>query len=351
MLLFIIKRLFYGFWVIIGVTIVVFLIFHVLPGDPADAIAGRMRREEDRQRIRQEYNLDKPVLYQLILYFNDVSFLSFHDNTPQAQQKYRFTPLVPFGNKVMVWKAPYLRESFQSHLPVTDIVLNDLKGTFWLSVAAMTFATFFGIALGLVSALHQSRWLDHVLITTSVLGISAPSFITAIVIQVFFGYYLSEWTGLPGHGSLFEKDANGVSQLFLKNLILPAITLGIRPLAIIMQITRNSMIDVLSQDFIRTAKAKGAGQWSIVFKHALKNALNPVITAVTGWLASLMAGAFFVEYIFNFHGLGYDTIEAVKNKDLPLVMGATIVVAIFFVFVNIFVDLLYALIDPRIKLQ
>jgi ABC-type dipeptide/oligopeptide/nickel transport system permease component len=351
MLLFIVRRLFYGLLVIIGVTIVVFCIFHVLPGDPADAIAGRMRREEDRQQIRKAYHLDRPVAYQLLLYFNDLSFLSAHENTPDNEKKYHYQPLLTLGNEVFVAKVPYLRESFQSHQPVSQIILNDLKGTLWLAVAAMVFATVLGVGLGLVSALNQSRWLDHTLLTTSVLGISAPSFISAIVIQVFFGYYLSEWTGLPGHGSLFEKDANGVSQLYLKNLVLPAITLGIRPLAIIMQITRNSMIDVLGQDFIRTAKAKGANWWSIIFKHALKNALNPVITAVTGWLASLMAGAFFVEYIFNYHGLGYDTIEAVKNKDLPVVMGATITVAIFFVVINIFVDLLYALIDPRIKLN
>jgi peptide/nickel transport system permease protein len=348
---FLVKRLFYGILVIIGVTVVVFSIFHVLPGDPATAIAGRMRNKEEQERIRKQYNLDKPLPYQLLLYFNDVSFISLHDDTPANEQKYHYTPLLTLGNEVVVAKWPYLRESFQSHLPVSEIIINDLKGTFWLAVAAMAFATLLGVGLGLVASLHQSNWVDHTLLATSVLGISAPSFITAIVIQVFFGYYLSEWTGLPGHGSLFEKDANGVSQLNIRNLVLPAITLGIRPLAIIMQITRNSMIDVMAQDFIRTAKAKGAGWWNIIFKHALKNALNPVITAVTGWLASLMAGAFFVEYIFNYHGLGYDTIEAVKNKDLPVVMGATITVAIFFVFINIFVDLLYALIDPRIKLQ
>jgi peptide/nickel transport system permease protein len=201
-----------------------------------------------------------------------------------------------------------------------------------------------------VAALHQGRNIDHVLIGVSVLGISAPSYISAIVIQLVFGFYLAEWTNLDLQGSLFELTENG-RIVHLKHLILPAITLGIRPLAIIAQMTRSAMIDVLSQDYIRTAKAKGLPPWKIVFKHALKNALNPVLTAVTGWLASLMAGAFFVEYIFKYKGLGFETINAIRMLDLPVVMGTTIIIASFFVVINIFVDILYALIDPRIKLN
>jgi peptide/nickel transport system permease protein len=122
-------------------------------------------------------------------------------------------------------------------------------------------------------------------------------------------------------------------------------------MAIIMQLTRSSLIEVMSQDYIRTARAKGVPKYSIILKHALKNALNPVITAVTGWLASLMAGAFFVEFIFKYRGLGFDTMQAVTDKDFPIVMGSTIVVASFFVLVNIVVDIAYAYLDPRIKLK
>ena len=137
----------------------------------------------------------------------------------------------------------------------------------------------------------------------------------------------------------------------LKNLILPAFTLGIRPLAIIVQLTRSSMLDVLSQDYIRTAKAKGLSYYKVITKHALKNAINPVITAVSGWFASLMAGAFFIEHIFNWKGLGSTTIKAVQTLDFPVVMGSTLFIGAIFVIVNIFVDLLYAMADPRVRLN
>ncbi len=167
-----------------------------------------------------------------------------------------------------------------------------------------------------------------------------------------FGFYLSEYTGLNMTGYMWEPDVyNGGRRLDLKNLILPAFTLGIRPLAIITQLTRSSMVEVMSQDYIRTGRAKGLGNMKLVLKHALKNALNPVVTAVSGWLASLMAGAFFVEYIFSWQGLGTRTIKAVEHLDLPVIMGVTLVVAMAFIVINIFVDLLYALLDPRVRLQ
>jgi ABC-type dipeptide/oligopeptide/nickel transport system permease component len=153
-------------------------------------------------------------------------------------------------------------------------------------------------------------------------------------------------------GQLYETDPfTGERQLVLRNLLLPAVALGVRPLAIIMQLTRSSMLDVLSQDYIRTARAKGLSPGRTVWRHALRNALNPVVTAVSGWLASLMAGAFFIEYIFNWKGLGTVTLRAVENLDFPVVMGATLFVAAIFVLVNIGVDMLYALLDPRVKIN
>jgi peptide/nickel transport system permease protein len=151
-------------------------------------------------------------------------------------------------------------------------------------------------------------------------------------------------------GSLFDTDPFAGRQMHLQNLILPAITLGIRPLAIITQLTRGSMLDVLDQDYIRTAYAKGLGKKIIIFKHALRNALNPVITAVTGWFAELLAGAFFVEYIFGWKGIGKVTVDALEKLDFPVVMGSVLVSAFFFVMVNLMADLLYAVVDPRVRL-
>ena len=172
-----------------------------------------------------------------------------------------------------------------------------------------------------------------------------------IVIAYVFGFVLSEYTGLHMTGSLFAVDPFEGRELQLKNLILPAITLGIRPLAIITQLTRSAMLDVLDQDYIRTAYAKGLSRRVVVFKHALRNALNPVITAITGWFAELLAGAFFVEYIFGWKGIGKITVDALEKLDFPIVMGSVLVTAAFFILINLLADILYGVVDPRIRLK
>ncbi len=235
---------------------------------------------------------------------------------------------------------------------MVDVLLEALPGTLMLAFAAMLFATVAGIFLGVLAAIKQNTWLDTSSVFASVIGISAPSFFMAIVIAYVFGIVLHSYTGLPLTGSWFNIDeTNGERYLTLQNLILPAITLGIRPLAIITQLTRSSMLDVLNQDYIRTAYAKGLSRNQVVYRHALRNALNPVITAITGWFAELLAGAFFVEYIFGWQGLGKVTVDALEKLDYPVVMGAVLFAATIFVLVNILADVLYGMIDPRIKMS
>jgi len=347
---YIISRFLYGFIVLLGATIVVFFIFNILPGDPVALMAGQRTDVSTRESIRKDLGLDQPKLIQLIQYLNDLSPVSIHEDLEKNQTKYEYSILFHAGKNVVVVKAPYLRRSFQNNKKVSEIILENLEGTFWLAFAAMVFATVFGILFGVLSSLKQNSLLDHSIISLSVIGISAPPFVIAALVAMVFGYYLSEYTGLNSTGQLWENDLEG-SKLMLKNLILPAFTLGLRPLAIIVQLTRSSMLDVLSQDYIRTARAKGLQNRIIIIKHALKNALNPVITAVSGWLASLMAGAFFIEVVFDWKGLGKATIDAVNQKDFPVVMGTTIFVAMIFIIINIFVDILYAAIDPRVRLK
>ncbi|MGD1840221.1 MAG: ABC transporter permease [Thermonemataceae bacterium] len=350
MLSFIAKRFFSGFMIIVGVVIVVFFLFFALPGDPVSMMVGQRTDDITREAIRKELGLDQSLPAQLYLYFRDLSPVSIHKDTPQEQQKYDYTSLLCFGESVLVLKVPYLRRSFQTNRKVSEIIGEKLILTVILALAAMFFATIVGISLGVMAALRQNTFWDHFIVTNSVVGISTPSFVAASLVSLFFGYMLGPYLGLNGIGSLFVTGIDG-RELHLENLILPAFTLGIRPLAIIVQLTRSSMLEVLSQDYIRTAKAKGLSYYKVIFKHALKNALNPVITAISGWLASLLAGAFFVERIFDYKGLGYETIQAVYNLDLPIVIGATLIVASFFVVVNIIVDLLYALVDPRVRLR
>ncbi len=343
------KRLSYGFAVIAGVVLVVFFLFHALPGDPVSMMAGQRSDVSTRQAITEELGLDKSLLSQFVHYVNDLSPLSFHEDLAENQAKYAYFSLIELGSGVLVVKTPYLRRSFQSNKRVDEILWQNLSNTVWLAVTAMAFATIVGIGMGIIAALNRNTVWDHLLVSGSVLGISIPSFVSGIFIAMIFGYYLSEYTGLSLTGQLWVTHPIRGKELHLENIILPALTLGIRPLSIIVQLTRSSMLDVLSQDYIRTARAKGLRFYKVVVKHALKNALNPVITAVSGWLASLMAGAFFVEYIFDWKGLGYVTIHAVQSLDFPVVMGATLMIAVIFVMINIAVDLLYAVIDPRVR--
>ncbi|MCX2743414.1 ABC transporter permease [Mangrovivirga sp. M17] len=351
MLKFIGRRLGYGLLVMMGVTVIVFFLFHLLPGDPARMVAGKRSDITTIEAINKEFGLDKPLPVQFYLYLKDLSPISIHEDTPQNQDKYEYTELINLGEEVLVLKAPYLRRSFQTNKRVGELLMENLEPTIWLALAAMAFATIFGIAIGVVSAVNQHKFLDNFLVAGSVLGISLPSFVAAIIISMIFGYYLADWTGLGLTGQLYDYSPFGGKTLNLKNLVLPAFTLGIRPLAIIMQLTRSSMLDVLKQDYIRTAYSKGLPYKKVLVKHALKNALNPVITAVSGWLASLMAGAFFVELVFDWKGFGYVTIKAVESLDFPVVMGAVLIIALIFVFVNILVDALYALIDPRVRIS
>jgi len=351
MLAYLLRRIAYGFLVQLGVVIVVFLLFHALPGDPVSLIAGQRSDLATRESITKELGLDRSLGLQFLHYMNDLSFISIHHDSQENEKKYGYGRLFKMNENVLVAKAPYLRRSFQTNKKVTEIIAENIDDTFWLAISAMIIASIFGILFGVLAAINHNTWIDHTLMAGSVLGISVPSFVSAIIIAMVFGYYLSDYTGLNLTGQLWVNHPIRGRELQLQNLILPAVTLGIRPLSIIAQLTRSSMLDVMSADYIRTAYSKGLGRAQVVFKHGLKNALNPVITTVTGWLATLMAGAFFVEYIFDWKGLGYTTIKAVQSLDFPVVMGVTLMVATVFVIINILMDILYALFDPRIRLN
>jgi ABC-type dipeptide/oligopeptide/nickel transport system permease component len=352
MIRYVVRKIIYGFLVVLGVTIGVFFIFHALPGDPTYMITSGRVDPTATRLIRDELGLDKPLIAQLGFYLNDLSPISVHENTPKNKRKYEYLTVFQTGKYVFVLKRPYMRRSFQTQKRVDETIMESLPGTLWLALASMSFATVFGIFFGVISALNPHSRLDNLLVPISVIGISAPSFVAAMMVSMFFGHYLHEYTGLPLTGSLWEDDATTGKRLIqIRNIILPAFTLGIRPLSIIMQLTRSAMIDVISQDYIRTARAKGLPEFWVITKHALKNALNPVITAISGWLATLMTGAFFIEHVFKWKGLGFVTLKAVTELNFPLVMGTTIFIAIVFVVINFVVDIIYTLVDPRVRLQ
>lgn len=352
MIKYILQRALYGFAVLAGVVVVVFFLFNILPADPARMTQGQRSDVQSLEAVRKEFGLDKPIPVQFLYYIDDLSPIAIHDADSVAQAKYHYQELFGIGgHKALVLKMPYLRRSYQTKREVTDILAETVPNTLILATTAMIFATILGILLGVLAAVYKDTWIDQSAIAGSILGISAPSFFAGIIIAWFFGFVLGDYTGLNMSGSLYDYDPFKGEVLVWKNLILPMLTLGLRPLAIIMQLTRSAMLDVLQQDYIRTARAKGLGKKAIIFKHALRNALNPVVTAVSGWFASLLAGSFFVEYIFGFNGLGKATVDALELADLPVIMGAILFIAFIFVIINILADLLYAILDPRVKLN
>lgn len=343
----IIKRLLYGGLVLAGVVMLVFFLFQGI-GDPSRLVLGQSGDSLTRSNIRRELNLDQPKWKQFLLYLNDVSPLAIHHR--EEIRKKGLKGIFIGGETTFAIKWPYLRRSYQSKKEVGGILMQALPGTLMLATAALLIAVFLGIPLGVLAAVKKGTWLDSSAIFTSILGISAPSFFMGILIAYLFGFLWSDITGLHLTGNWFEMDEwTGERRLTLQHIILPAFTLGIRPLAIITQLTRSSMLDTLRQDYVRTARAKGLSEFSVIGKHALRNALNPVITAVTGWFAELLAGAFFIEYIFGWQGIGKVTVDAFEKLDFPVVMGSVLLSATFFILVNILADILYGWVDPRIR--
>ena len=355
---YLIHKMGYALLTLFGVVTIIFLLFNVLPGDPAKMMLGQNQTAEQVKIVKQKYGFNKPLKVQYAYYLNDLLPISLHSKNSKSYTflkpgKYTAIKLLTLSNTVVVLKLPYLRASFTKQgKPVSQVLKETLPNTFILALCAITIAVVLGVVLGIISALKKDTWLDKTIQITSTLGMSVPSFFSAILFAWLFGFVLHKYTSLQMTGSLYELDDFGEAMhIKWKNLILPALVLGIRPLAVIIQLMRNSLLEVFNQDYIRTARAKGLTEYQIIKRHAIKNALNPVITAVSGWFASMLAGAVFVEYIFGWNGLGKEIVNALNTLDLPVIMGAVVVIATLFIIINIFVDLIYVWLDPKVKLQ
>ena len=359
MLNYTLKRLLYGLLVILGVVTLVFFLFNILPGDPARMMLGQRADAESIEIINRDLGRDKPLGTQFAAYLNDLSPLSLH-NSKNADSYFYLDPdkyspyarIATIGSTSLVVKAPYLRRSYQTKRKVSEVIATAFPQTALLAIVAMTFALIVGVLLGVLSAVYKDTWIDRLAIFLSTLGMSLPSFFAAILIAWLFAYVLADWTHLSMFGNLYSIDDYGEGQYVdLRNLILPALTLGIRPLATLTQLTKNSMLDALSQDYVRTARAKGMSRARVLFRHALRNAMNPIVTSATGWLAGLLAGAVFVEYVFDWKGMGVVVVDALDKYDFPVVMGVILFVCILLVLINIITDILYGVLDPRVQVR
>ena len=305
MLKYILKRLLLLIPVVIGITFFIYVILSAAPGDPAQLILGMDATEADLAALRAELGLDKPVVVQYINYMFGVLR----------------------GNFGTSWLSGY---------EVLPEFLHRLPNTILLATLSMAFAAIIGISLGIVSAIRQNTFIDYFSLALAVLLFSLPAFWFGLMAQIVFFLNLC-WLPAAGVGSF-------------KHFLLPSLTLGANVLASQLRMTRTSMLDVVKQDFIRTARAKGAPERRVVMKHVLRNGMLPVVTQVGISYASCMGGSVVTESVFSIPGVGSLLVNAVKSRDIPVVMGTIIFVAVFVGIINLLVDLLYAWIDPRVKL-
>lgn len=329
---YVIRKIGYGLLVMLGVITLIFALFNILPGDPARMMLGQNADQESIDMIHKELGLDKPLPIQYLDYLNDLSPIGMDEDGQ-------------FG-----FKAPNLRRSYQSGKTVVSILGESFPNTILLALVSIAFAFVVGVTLGSLAAIYSDTWLEKAILLLTSFGMSLPSFFAAILIAWFFAFVLADYTGLSMFGSLYSVDDFGNGEYIdLKNLILPALTLGIRPLSVICELTKSTMKEVLQQDYIRTAKAKGLSKFQIIKNHALRNTLNPVVSSISSWFASLIAGAVFVEYIFDWKGVGVVIVDSLEKYDFPVLMGTLIVICVMLIMINILTDIIHAMLDPRIK--
>lgn len=300
------KRILMMIPVIIGVSLLVFLVLKMTPGDPARVVAGSEADEATVEQIREELGLNKPVLQQYV----DYMLALLHGD---------------------------MGTSYTTRKPVVDEILARMPTTFILAFAGVFVAVLIGIPLGIISATKQYSVLDYISTLLALGGVAMPNFWLGLMLILLFSLKLG-W--LPSGG--------GDSWT---SYVLPAITLGVGATASFMRTTRSSMLEVIRQDYIRTARAKGAGEGRVVMHHALRNAMIPVITVIGLQIGTLLGGAVVNETVFSLPGLGTLMINAINQKNEPVVLGCLITFAIIFSLVNLLIDILYAFIDPRIKSQ
>lgn len=306
MVTFLARRLLQLIPVLFGVSVLVFLMIHLIPGDPAVLIAGFDAREADVVRIREALGLDQPLPLQYVQFVGRAL-------------------IGDFG------------ESFRTGRDVIDEIGFRYWNTLALGLAAVTFGTALGIFTGILTAVFRNGWFDSSVLTISLLGISMPPFFLGILLMLFFSVFLG-WLPLTGMGSW-------------QHFILPTLTLGIPNAAIISRITRSSLVEVLNQDYVRTARAKGMAESIVINRHAVRNALIPVVTVAGLQMGYLLGGAVVTETVFAWPGIGRLIVQSISARDFPVVQAAVLLLAVTFVLINLFTDLLYRLLDPRIKLK
>lgn len=305
---YIIRKLLYSILILVGVITVTFCLMYVIPGDPARLMLGQRADIASIDAVRKQLGLDDPLYVQ-------------------------------YGRFMVKAVQGDLGRSYSSNRDVLKTILETFPATALLAVTALFISSILGILIGVISSVKPYTWTDNLSMLLALFGISFPPFALGLIMALVFGAWL-KWFPISGYVN------NGMIYL-----VLPMLTLALRPLSIIARLTRSSMLDVLGQDYVRTARAKGVSGWKVIIKHALRNALNPVVTTISAWLAALLGGTFFIEYIFNWPGIGLLAINSILSLDFPMIQGTVLFTAVIFIIVNMIVDIMYAFLDPKVKLS
>jgi len=307
------RRLLLAVPVLFGVSVLVFAVLHLAPGDPAAIMLGAQATKEDIQRLHRDLGLDQPLVVQ---YFHWIGQVARGD----------LGRSIPLGRAVL------------------PEVLLRFKATLLLTAGALTIAILLGLIAGIVSAVKQYSWLDRLSMGVAVTGVSLPVFWTGIMLIIVFSLQL-RWFPSSGMSSPYGSSVSDV----IWHLVLPAMTLGTASAAALARLTRSSVLEIIRQDYVRSARAKGLAERAVIARHVLKNAINPIITVLGVQVGFLLGGAILTETVFSWPGLGSMMVRAIQARDYPLVQGGVLLIATTFVVVNLVVDLLYAIFDPRIR--
>jgi len=307
------RRLLLAVPVLFGVSVLVFAVLHLAPGDPAAIMLGAQATKEDVERLHRDLGLDEPLAAQYVRWISRVA----HGDLGRS---------IPLGREVL-----------------PEVVLR-FKATLLLTAGALVIAILLGLAAGIVSAVKQYTWLDRISMGVAVTGVSLPVFWTGIMLIIVFALQL-QWFPSSGMSSPYGSGLGDV----LWHLVLPAVTLGTASAAALARLTRSSVLEIIRQDYVRSARAKGLAERAVIARHVLKNAINPIITVLGLQVGFLLGGAILTETVFSWPGLGSMMVRAIQARDYPLVQGGVLLIATTFVVVNLVVDLLYAVFDPRIR--
>jgi peptide/nickel transport system permease protein len=326
---YVVRRLILMVALLFVLTAAVFVLFTLLPGDPARLTCGKACSAQTIEANRHRLGYDQPILTQYEEFLSGLFVgRTFSADSPEP----------------IVCNAPCLGYSFTRHEQVLTLIAKAAPTTFWLAIGAFIMWIITGISLGIFAALNHGHWPDRLVMGISLVGYSLPSFFIGLVL-IFFVVIKWSWLPFPSYVSPFDNPFQ-----FLQTMILPWIVLAVLNTAFYMRLTRNQVLETLNEDYVRTARAKGLPERTVVVKHALRAGLTPLVTAAGMDLAYLLGGAIITESIFNLPGLGALAVSSVLESDLPLITGITLVTSTVIIVANLVVDLLYAVIDPRVRL-